>query len=157
MRGVSMIKFLCFILLLPLLFGGATTSANEVPNMDVYYNGQKVEITQAQISELDKLIEKVFDNSRQMPALGVSLHDKTMEARNEGIWVEYKFDETKYSEELPFDSLLFQIEKNSFGVNLIRGVEGKYEGRCLYFDLDNNFDSVYEYIITIAQQPKRVI
>ena len=92
----------------------------------------------------------MLKGSYQMPALGVSIDDLTRKEKNNGIWLEFKFNGVNYNSDLPFDSLLVKIERDNYGFNIIRKYENKYDGRCFYISLNgNNMDNLYKYLINI--------
>lgn len=96
------------------------------------------------LSQLDDMLE----GSHEMPAFGVSLDNETKEAKKTGVWLELKYSATHSHNEMPFDSLLIEVQKDWTGFNIYRGNKGIYEGRCFYINLvDNNMDNLYEYII----------
>lgn len=103
---------------------------------------------EAILNELNKMLEE----SHEMPAFGVSLDHETKESKKSGVWLELKYSETIIHNEMPFDSLLIQVEKDWSGFNIYRGNKGVYEGRCYYIDLvDNNMDNLYDLLITCPQ------
>jgi len=77
----------------------------------------------------------IFSNSRLMPAFGVSLHKETLNELKSGAWLQINFSQPQTKNGLPFNALLFKLEETK-GFNLIRLFDGKYEGRCLFLDLD---------------------
>lgn len=79
----------------------------------------------------------ILENSREMPALGVSLDESTKKEMVHGDWVEFEWKETMIHNEMPFESLLINIVFDNQGFNLIRKYNDKYEGRCFYIDLIN--------------------
>ena len=54
-------------------------------------------------------------------------------------WLKINFENIIEKSGLPFSSLLFKLEEVQ-GFNLIRRYKNKYEGRCFYLDIDDNFD-----------------
>lgn len=82
-------------------------------------------------------IETIFSNSCLMPAFGVSLHGETLNELKSGSWLQINFSHKITKNGLPFNSLLFQLEEVS-GFNLIRLYNNRYDGRCLYLNLDEN-------------------
>ena len=115
----------------------------EIESFSFYYYGKKFNVNKHN-KKFQTLIEKttkVFSNSKVMPAFGVSLHHETQNAMKHGIWVEINFKEQITINELPFSSLLVKLEKAN-GINLIRKYNGKYEGRCIYLDFDEELDLV---------------
>ena len=98
------------------------------------------------ISKNNKNFGKILDNlssvfscGRVMPALAVSLHDMTVEDMKTDRWRKLNFSETETVNELPFESLLFRLD-DCFGFNLIRETNGRFQGRCIYFALDEKTD-----------------
>ncbi len=148
-------RFLFFSLIFPILFCVNSQTVVDLigeVNMIVFYNDGQIESTTLQqFEKIDSLFEDAISNACQMPAYGVSLDNLTKEEMKKGFWLEFKFDQTFVLNEMPFDSLLVKIEQNCFGVNLIRGNDGIYEGRCFYLDLNGKtFDDLYKYLTEIA-------
>ena len=107
----------------------------------VYRDGKRQTFASGQ-AEFSNILNKIlacFENSRIMPAFGVSLHDETLKAMQTGAWVEVVFPAQQELNDLPFTSLLFRLD-NAFGINLIRRHEGKYSGRCIYLEFDAQSD-----------------
>ena len=84
-------------------------------------------------------LKNLFKKARLMPAFGVSLHDDTIQALSEGKWLKVYFSRELEKNGLPFDSIVFEIT-NVIGMNLIREYDGRYDGRCLYVDFDEELD-----------------
>lgn len=89
----------------------------------------------------------IFEESREMPSLGVSLDNLTREEMKNGIWLQLDFEDEIVYSGMPFDSLLFKLENNSYGLSVIRKYQGLYEGRCYYFDLSGNYNQLIEVIV----------
>lgn len=148
-------RFLFFSLIFPILFCAGSSCVVDLiseADMIVFYNNGQIEtMTESQFDKVDSLFQEAISDALEMPAFGVSLDKLTKEEMKKGFWLEFKFDETCCSSDMPFDSLLIKIEKSSFGVNLIRGNDGVYEGRCFYLDLNgNNFDKLYDFLAAIT-------
>ena len=93
------------------------------------------------------LINNMLKSSHEMPAFGVSLHNETMKAKQTGVWLELYYDNTCMNNDMPFDSLLIQVEPEYTGFNIIRKNNGMYDGRCFYIDLiNNNMEQLYDEI-----------
>ena len=96
------------------------------------------------------IINKMLDNSHQMPALSISIDSETKKEIKTGLWLEFYYKETKTNNELPFDSLLIEINKDYYGFNIIRKYNNKYDGRCFYISLTNtNMNELYYYLYNI--------
>ncbi len=133
-----------------------SSSACECPNLlqnelifEVYNNGYKVALTSEDVEKFDTVFNEVLQSSRPMPALGVSLHNETMKAVENGIWVRYAFDKTCVIDEMPFDQLLIKFSKDMYGFDVIRGNNGVFEGRNYYIDIHQNLDDAYNFLISL--------
>ena len=95
--------------------------------------------------------QKIIEEAREMPAFGVSLHHETVDAMKSGIWIEFEFGDLQEHGEMFYEKLLFKIEPNLYGFNLIRFYDGKYDGRCYYFDLQDTsrIDDLFELVKNI--------
>ncbi len=115
-----------------------------INNFEIINDGIKKEILNHS-KEFDVLylkLENLFKNSRLMPAFGVSLHHEALNAIETNTWLKINFNQVLNKSGLPFSALLFQLDEVN-GFNLIREYENKYEGRCLFLDLDEKFDMNY--------------
>ena len=128
-----------------LVVSGEEKILNEIikktESVTIVVDGKKKEIKKGN-ENFNKIIDNVlscFEGARIMPALGVSLHNLTVEEMKQNKWIKLNFNKTVTLNELPFDSLLFRLDE-CYGINLIRQTNGKYEGRCIYLDLDGKTD-----------------
>lgn len=95
------------------------------------------------------MLDTLCENSRDLPALGVSLHNETKEALGNGVWLELIYSDTLYHNEMPFDSLLINVQPNYMGFDLIRGMRGKYEGRCFHLSINGYITPLYDLIVSM--------
>lgn len=93
--------------------------------------------------------EGLLKPSRQMPALGVSLHNETIKELKKGTWLEFSFPETYANEGMWFDKLLVKLVPETPCFDIVRYTEKYgYEGRCLHFNLVcNTLSPLYEEVI----------
>lgn len=91
-------------------------------------------------------IVELFDGGREMPALGVALHEDIVVAKRSGVWVELVYGECISYNDMSFDKLLINVEPSFSGINIIRHVNGKYDGRCYYVALTGDMSNIYECI-----------
>ena len=99
--------------------------------------------------EFNELLSEFQDtiyNSYELPALGVSLHNETMQALKLDCWIEFNFTSTLSHNDLPFQSLLIQITPEQNALNIIRKQNSQYEGRCFYLNLDSTKNSLFNLI-----------
>lgn len=118
--------------------------------IDLLINNEKYEYdnNDQEYYKILVLFDEMLTGSRQVPALGVSLDNETRKAIKNGVWLEFNYDITRYNNDLPFDSLLIEVNQNYGGFNIIRKYNNKYEGRCFYINLENNsrMNKLYNYL-----------
>ena len=133
---------MCVGLILRLLFGSVEvenwnsiiSSANGVI---IYMNGEELNIDKTHDDFaliIDEFLEMI-DGGHDMPAFGVSLDTETRNVMSTGVWLEFVFAKTHEYNDMPFESLLIELNPEYSGFNLIRKVDDKYEGRCFYISL----------------------
>lgn len=106
-----------------------------IESFDIFTNGNK-KVVSANDKEFETLklkVNNLFNNSRVMPAFGVSLHLETLNALKSDEWLQINFNQELNQNGLIFSSLLFKLEETN-GINLIRKYNGEYEGRCIFLD-----------------------
>ncbi|MBQ9790722.1 MAG: hypothetical protein IJW24_03930 [Clostridia bacterium] len=120
--------------------------------VNVYQDGVKQTLDKVAAFKVQNAFGQILSMSREMPAFGVALHDETLEAMQSGLWLEFEFDGAIVHNGMFFEKLLFKLEKNVYGFNIVRYFQGKYDGRCFYFDLENPelIDDLYEFIDNIG-------
>ena len=148
-------RFLCFFMIIPILLCSFSSNVldlfEEVNMIEFYYNGQQIEISSDQQEKFEELFCNALEGAQQMPAFGVSLHDLTMQNMKEGLWIKFIYNKTIVKSEMPFDSILINITKDCHGINLIRGNDEIFEGRCYYLNLKGTLDDVYDFLIECIQ------
>lgn len=113
----------------------------EISSVTIFKDGHKISIDNKSkmfSTFYDKIVYKL-SMSRILPALAVSIHDDIVKEMKKDMWIQINFDTTQEIDGLPFESLLFKLEKTA-GLNLIRKYQGKYEGRCIYLWLNEEIE-----------------
>ena len=96
---------------------------------------------------LNNMLNDMLQDSRTMPAFGVSIHTETLNAIKNGVWLKLQYNGTQNVDDMPFDELLIEINPEFSGFNIIRGNKGIYDGRCFYIDLeDKTMKSLYDFV-----------
>ena len=96
---------------------------------------------------LNNMLNDMLQDSRTMPAFGVSIHTETLNAIKNGVWLKLQYNGTQNVDDMPFDELLIEINPEFSGFNIIRGNKGVYDGRCFYIDLeDKTMKSLYDFV-----------
>jgi len=148
-----MLKLLFIFTAIAMMFTSQVCSMPEKLSEEVmfgaYNNGHEIIMTEDDLQNFDDIFSELLKDCRPMPAFGVSIHDKTMEAIKEGIWIRFVFDETLSVNDLPFDELLINLTKDMYGFNVVRGNGGVYDGRCFYVDVPRNMDKLYDYMSSL--------
>lgn len=123
-----------------------------ISNIDVFNNGKKLNYFKGD-DKFELILKELVlatKDSHDMPAFAVSLHNETIKEKQDGLWIELNFDNTQTFNEMPFDSLLFKVEENDSGLNLIRKHNGKYEGRCFYLNLNENLNNLLKTTLKMS-------
>ena len=125
----------------------------EAENINVYNDGVKVTYS-AGGEDYKKILDcwnNAIEGSHQMPAFGVSLDRQTKEALNSGLWVEFCFAHQMQRSDMPFEKLLVNVNKGTYGFNIIRYTSKcGYDGRCYYLDLvGKNLDGFYDLLLNL--------
>ena len=138
-------KFVLFVILVVVIISTQEVfvMAKDDYNILVYINGKEIDVEDR---EIEDVLSKTFENHREMPAFGVALHDETVEAKKQGVWLEIVFKENQVHNEMPYDKLLINIDPEFTGCNLIRFYDNQYSGRCFYVDLCGNMENLYNAI-----------
>lgn len=97
-----------------------------------------------------KALENVVDKAKEMPAFGVSLDKETREQKQTGKWIELVFEGVQSHNDMPYESLLIEVQKDWQGFNIIRKNNGKYDGRCFYLELEGNMEPLYNAISELS-------
>lgn len=117
-------------------------------SITIYNNGQVVTFEQdtEQYETIMSAINTICQDSHEMPAFGVSLHNDTIIAIQSGIWLELSFDKEYTHNDMPFSKLLIEVNPDYSGFNIIRYHNNVYDGRCFYINLNNNMSTLYSRI-----------
>lgn len=110
----------------------------KIENIEIFTDG-KIKIVDKNNIQFVCIIDKlknIFAQAQVLPALGVSLHHETIEALKTDTWLKLNFASEQEKNGLYFTSLLFKLEETA-GINLIREYNNKYDGRCIFLNLDN--------------------
>lgn len=106
-----------------------------ISKIEIVENGTFKDLKNIRFESTLLKLKNLFSSARLMPAFGVSLHQETLDALNAGQWLKISFSHQQNVNGLLFDALVFQLSQSA-GLNLIREYNGKYEGRCIYLDFD---------------------
>ena len=143
-------RVLFFFMGVPMMilsFFEATQVLPYATDYSVYVNGNVVEISEADREALKEKVEAIFESSHTLPAFAVTTDEIFHEQIKDGIFVSIKFDNVLQINELPFDELIYKVEKDTHGFNLFRGMNGIFQGRCIYIDMmDGNMNDLYDFL-----------
>ena len=128
---------------------GITNFFNNSSSIEIFNNGNSQiynSDTKIYAEVLDKFSSAIY-NSYEMPAFAVSLHKETINSLKNGIWIKFNFDKQQVHNDMPFDALLVNIQKDNCGLNNIRGCNEEYTGRCFYLNLENsNLNELFDFL-----------
>ena len=149
-------KALCIILgiVCGVNMTGLITRFNIGEKITITYNGNEYNYTKNsdEYKSIYNSIMEYVKDAHEMPALGVSLDHETKTEKQNGLWLEIHFAKTMHYLDMPFDSLLIKIEKDNSGCNIIRGNNGKYEGRCYYLNTTGTMENLYNTVLNTIEK-----
>ena len=108
-------------------------------SIELIQNGKIHKLSQQEFQQTFARLQDLFGEARVMPAFGVSIHEETVNAIQDGEWLKLNYNAEMDKEGLLFTSLLFRLEECQ-GFNLIRLYGERYDGRCIYLDLPQTTD-----------------
>ena len=108
-------------------------------SIELIQNGKIHKLSQQEFQQTFARLQDLFGEARVMPAFGVSIHEETVNAMQDGEWLKLNYNAEMDKEGLLFTSLLFRLEECQ-GFNLIRLYGERYDGRCIYLDLPQTTD-----------------
>ena len=151
-------KFLFALMVIPVFLcaqaGILPDVFGEAEVVKFYNNGQEIFMSEESQEKFDELFIETISGSRQMPAFAVAIHKLTMEDFKEGYWVKFDYGKKMNASGMPFDQLLIHVQKDASGINVIRGNNGKFDGRCYYLDLEENLDKIYDFLVNVESVPQ---
>ena len=123
----------------------------QAENINVYNGGVKT-VYAAGSDDYKEILacwNKTIEGAHDMPAFGVSINRLTVKELQKNLWVEFDFGKALFCNEIPFEKLLVQVQKEYYGFNLIRyNSDCGYEGRCFYLDLvGKNMNYFYDLLV----------
>lgn len=127
-----------------------------------FYNAESVNVyNEGELCSFDKEKEQykkildgflsLIEGAHEMPAYGVSLNRETLRELENGLWLEFVFNEQYQSNGLPFEKLLINVQSSFYGFNIIRyNNQCGYDGRCFYYDLvSKDMSSLYDLLLNL--------
>lgn len=122
----------------------------ETITININNESRKFKCDNEEFAYLISSIDILTKDSHEMPALGISLDSEIKEAMKNNVWIEFSYSTIQEHNEMPFDSLLIFVDKDSQGFNIFRGNNNKFEGRCFYINLNNSsMENLYNDIISL--------
>ena len=139
------------------IIGGCIINTNiidflpQCKNILLYIDGNKKSYSK-QDSQYNIIMQSFLDackDGHEMPALGVALDQETKSNMTSGVFLEFVYDKQLTHNDMPFETLLVQINADDCGLNLIRKTNNQYQGRCFYYMLKQNLKNVYATLIKL--------
>lgn len=151
-----MLRLFSFLMIVPILLCAKVDCCDNLfdgaKSVEVYRDGVVIEMNEQEMNKFEDIFCEALEGARQTPAYGVALDELTKEAMKSGVWCKFEFESTHIRSQMPFDELVINIEEGMQGVNVIRGNDGIYQGRCYYLELEGNLDKLYDYIVSLTDE-----
>lgn len=116
----------------------------------VYHDGNVFKPQKSDKQQIMLEFNKLISQGHEMPAFGVALDEETRNRKQQGVFVEFCFNEIMEYNQMPFCRLLVEVNPEFNGFNIIRYNDAKYEGRCFYVSLgENTMQNFYDFILCL--------
>lgn len=111
-----------------------------------------IDNTEIKINNIKEKLIDLLDGSYSTPSY-IDIDDEDIIAnRQKGIWIEITFGDTHKFNDYPFEKLLLSLKPKYNFLNLARYNDGKYDGRCLTFNLATKTTNLYKEILNIVKE-----
>ena len=77
----------------------------------------------------------MIENSYFAPSYIVAEDNKVSYLTKVGYWLELKYESTEHFKDYSFDTLLIPIKPKCDWLTLYRGIDNRYDGKCLNLNL----------------------
>lgn len=148
-------RFVFFALGVPMMILSFFQVSDVLPyaqSTNLLVNGHEIVLTESEQANFEAQVNKLFENSHTMPALGVVFGNEFQEDVKNGIFVSLKFDGIMEINDLPFEELLFRVSPDAYGFNLFRSNHGIVQGRCIYVDLNGKtMQEFSDYVNSLSE------
>jgi hypothetical protein len=145
-----MMRILFFFMGVPMIFMSFFQAVDALPyatEFALYQNGHEIQLSVQQCETLKQQVEKIFENSQTLPSHDVASKEDFAESFSEGTYVSVKFDQVMHINDMPFDELVFKVERDTSSFNVVRRIHGNVQGRCIYVDLSNeNMNELCDFV-----------
>ena len=125
---------------------------NETKKVEIYKNGQLVHLTDKQVDDFENIFSHTLEGAEQVPCIFVALNDSVNEDLKEGNWIKFIFNKTVVKYEMPFDEILINVHPNYNSLTLLRGNNGRFEGRCIELQLKGDTNNLFNFLNEIDNQ-----
>lgn len=136
-----MMRVMFFIMGLPMMILSFFEAIDVMPfvqSVALISEGKEVVLTQEEQNDVCTQVARMLEKAHTLPAFGVITEEMFEEYSSQGVMVSLKFDKPCELMGLPFDELVFKIDEEAQGFDLIRGMNGVHQGRCIHIDLIEN-------------------
>ncbi len=129
-----------------------------VESSSLLSDGTEIVLTEEEQTSLEAQVFQMLENSRTLPAFGVMFGDMFQDYISQGNFVSLKFGKVLELSGLPFDELVFKVDSQAQGFDLVRGMNGVFQGRCIHVDLmGSDMQEFSTFVEGIVEQHKTEI
>lgn len=108
-------------------------------------------------AEYDEILSeflKMCQEGYEMPAFGVSINESKKNFNNK-FCIEFIFDNITEHLDMEFNCLLIEINEEYCGFNIRRGINGLYNGRNYYYNLNKTMGDFAKFLLEKTVQIKK--
>lgn len=145
-----MMRIMFFIMGIPMMILSFFEAIDVMPfvsSSTLLVDGNEIILAEEEQNLLEEQVVSMLQSTHTLPAYGVITHEMFQEHILQGKYVSLKFDKVLELGGLPFDELVFKIDSDAQAFDLMRGMKGIFQGRCIHIDLmGNDMQEISAYV-----------
>lgn len=133
-----MMRIMFFIMGIPMMILSFFEAVDVMPfvsSTSLLVDGNEIVLTEEEQCGLEEQVHLMLQNAHTLPAYGVITHEMFQEQILQGRYISLKFDNVLELSGLPFDELMIKVDQDAQAFDLMRGMKGIFQGRCVHIDL----------------------
>ncbi len=154
-----MMRIMFFIMGIPMMILSFFEAVDVMPfvsSSSLIVDGSEIVLTEEEQNGLEEQLVSILQNAHTLPAYGVITHEMFQEQILQGRYISLKFDRVLELGGLPFDELMFRVDSDAQAFDLMRGMKGVFQGRCVHIDLmGNNMQALSTYVDELIAEKER--
>lgn len=146
-------RFMFSLLSFPILVGSFFSALDVLPytDIDLICNGKVLEITAEESAKIESELSKLIKGAKIDVGLSVMFEGEFEEYIKEGDFLNFKVDGLCDIDGMEFNELIFKVVEDGQSIELYRGIDGSYRGRCFYVESKKSTSDLYNLVQSIKE------